>query len=100
MEQVVAYRRERRSILDFPGAINLARREAALELECDILIPAALERQISGESALRVKAKIVVEAANGPTTTEADEILSRRGIMLGPDAYVNAGASPCPISSG
>ncbi|MGH7497684.1 MAG: Glu/Leu/Phe/Val family dehydrogenase [Gemmatimonadales bacterium] len=91
LEKVMAHRRERRSILDFPGATNLARREDALELECDILIPAALERQITEENAPRVKAKMVVEAANGPTTQEADEILDRRGIMVVPDAYINAG---------
>ena len=79
------------SLLGFPGATNLARREDALELDCDILIPAALERQITAENAPRIKAKIVVEAANGPTTTEADEILAQRGIMVIPDVYVNAG---------
>ena len=87
----MAHRLERRSILDFPGATNLARREEALELDCDILIPAALERQITAENAGRVKAKIVVEAANGPTTPEADEILDQRNIMVIPDAYINAG---------
>jgi glutamate dehydrogenase (NAD(P)+) len=91
LEKVMAHRRERRSILDFPGARNLARREDALEVECDILIPAALERQITAENAARVKAKMVVEAANGPTTPEADEILARRNTMVIPDAYINAG---------
>ena len=91
LERVMAHRREGGTLLDFPGATNLARREAALELDCDILIPAALERQITEENAPRVKAKIVVEAANGPTTPEADEILGRRGIMVIPDAYINAG---------
>jgi glutamate dehydrogenase (NAD(P)+) len=91
IEKLMEHRRERRSILDFPGATNLARREDALELECDILIPAALERQITAENAPRVQAKMVVEAANGPTTPEADEILGRRGILVLPDAYVNAG---------
>jgi glutamate dehydrogenase (NAD(P)+) len=91
VEQVMTHRREHRSLLDFPGATNLPRREDALELECDILIPAALERQITEENAPRVKAKIVVEAANGPTTTEADEILGKRGIPVVPDAYINAG---------
>jgi glutamate dehydrogenase (NAD(P)+) len=91
LEKVMAYRRERRTLLDFPGATNLARREDALEVECDILIPAALERQITVENAPRVKAKLVVEAANGPTTPEADEILGQRGIMVIPDAYINAG---------
>jgi glutamate dehydrogenase (NAD(P)+) len=91
LQKVMAHRRERGRILDFPGATNLARREDALELECDILIPAALERQITAENAPRVKAKIVVEAANGPTTPEADEILGRRSIVVIPDAYINAG---------
>jgi glutamate dehydrogenase (NAD(P)+) len=91
LEKVMAYRRERRTVLGAPGATNLTRREEALELECDILIPAALERQITAENAPRVKAKIVIEAANGPTTNEADEILSRRNIMVVPDAYINAG---------
>ena len=83
--------RSGKSILDFPGATNLARREDALELDCDILIPAALERQITAENAPRLKTKMVVEAANGPTTPEADEILAKRGIMVIPDAYINAG---------
>jgi glutamate dehydrogenase (NAD(P)+) len=91
IEKVAAYRRERGSILDFPGATNLPRREDALTLDCDILIPAALERQITAENAPHVKAKIVVEAANGPTTQEADEILFRRNVMVVPDAYINAG---------
>jgi len=91
LEQVMAHRRERRSLVDFPGATRLARGEAALELECDILIPAAVERQITAENAPRIKAKLVVEAANGPTTSEADEILARRGIMVVPDTYINAG---------
>ena len=91
IEAVMAYRRERRTILDFPGATNLVRREDALELECDILIPAALERQITAENAPRLRTRMVVEAANGPTTAEADEILGRKGVMVIPDAYVNAG---------
>jgi glutamate dehydrogenase (NAD(P)+) len=91
LEAVMAHRRQRGSILDFPGATSLARREEALELDCDILIPAALERQITADNAPRIKAKMVVEAANGPTTVEADEILAARGIMVIPDSYINAG---------
>jgi len=91
LEKVMAHRRERRSILEFSGGTNLPRREDALELDCDILVPAALERQITAENAPRVKAKIVAEGANGPTTAEADEILTRRGILVLPDAYLNAG---------
>ena len=89
--KVIQHRMERKGILDFPVATNLARREEVLEIECDILIPAALERQITEENAPRIRAKIVVEAANGPTTAEADEILARRGIMVVPDAFINAG---------
>jgi glutamate dehydrogenase (NAD(P)+) len=91
LEKVMAHRRERKKITDFPGATNLTRREDALELDCDILIPAALERQITADNAGRVKAKIVVEAANGPTTPEADQILGSRNIMVTPDAFINAG---------
>jgi glutamate dehydrogenase (NAD(P)+) len=91
LDKVIAYRRERGSLAGFPGATDLARREDVLELDCDILIPAALERQITAANAPRIKAKIVVEAANGPTTPEADEILTQRGILVVPDAYINAG---------
>ena len=91
IEAVMKHRRERKGILNFPGATNLARREDALELECDILIPAALERQITEENAPRLRTKMVVEAANGPTTAEADAILRQRGILVIPDAFINAG---------
>ena len=91
IDKVMAHRKETRGLLNFPGATNLTRREEALELECDILIPAALERQITSDNAPRIKTKMVVEAANGPTTIEADEIFAKRGIMVVPDAYVNAG---------
>jgi glutamate dehydrogenase (NAD(P)+) len=65
--------------------------EEILELECDILIPAALSNQIHAENASKIKAKLVVEAANGPTTPKADAILSERGIYLLPDIMANAG---------
>jgi glutamate dehydrogenase (NAD(P)+) len=91
IEKVMAHRRERGTLLDVPGATNLSRREDALTLDCDILIPAALERQITADNAPHVKAKIVVEAANGPTTQEADEILAKRNVLVVPDAYINAG---------
>ena len=91
VEQVMAHRKARGSILDAPGATNLKRREEAFELECDILIPAALERQITEENAPRIKAKIVVEAANGPTTQQADAILARRNVTVIPDTFINAG---------
>ncbi len=65
--------------------------EELLELECDILVPAALENQITELNAPKIKAKIIVEGANGPTTTEADEILYDRGVFVVPDILANAG---------
>ena len=63
----------------------------ALEMECDILIPAALENVINGENAPRIKAKLIGEAANGPLTPEADEIFVKKGSIVVPDMYLNAG---------
>ncbi len=73
------------------GSTQRITNEELLELECDILVPAALENQITHLNAEDIKAKVVVEGANGPTTPEADEILSQRGIMLVPDILANAG---------
>ena len=91
LEDVMRHRRETNSLLGFPGATDLARREDALELECDILIPAALENQITEENAPRVRAKIVAEAANGPVTAAAEQILLQKGALVIPDIYLNAG---------
>ena len=91
VEAVMKHRKETGALLNFPGATNLNKREDALELGCDILIPAALENQITEENAGRIKAKILAEAANGPTTARAAEILLRRGVMVIPDIYLNAG---------
>lgn len=90
VDEVVKHRKATRSILSFPGATNLQSREA-LELDCDILIPAALENQLTAENAGRIKARIVGEGANGPTTAEAEEILLQKGVMVVPDMYINAG---------
>ena len=90
-EDVFQHRKATGSILNFPGAGNLAKNTDALELECDILIPAALENVINGENAPRVKAKIVGEAANGPCTPEADDVFAQKGILCVPDMYLNAG---------
>jgi glutamate dehydrogenase (NAD(P)+) len=90
-EKVFQHRKSTGSILNFPGATNLAINTDALEVECDILIPAALENVINGDNAQRVKAKIIGEAANGPCTPEADEIFIQRGILCIPDMYLNAG---------
>jgi glutamate dehydrogenase (NAD(P)+) len=91
LEQVVAHRKETGSLLNFPGATNLAHRAEGLELDCEILVPAALESQITAENASRIKAKIIVEGANGPTTSEASEALNQRGVLIIPDHYANAG---------
>jgi glutamate dehydrogenase (NAD(P)+) len=85
------HRKTTGSILNFPGAKNLEKNSDALELECDILVPAALENVINADNAPRVKAKIVAEAANGPLTPEADEILTAKGVVVVPDMYLNAG---------
>ncbi|MFC5542650.1 Glu/Leu/Phe/Val dehydrogenase [Ureibacillus suwonensis] len=70
---------------------NTITNKELLELDCDILVPAAIENQITAENAPNIKAKIVVEAANGPTTTEATKILTERGILLVPDVLASAG---------
>ena len=90
-EEVFQHRVTTGSILNFPGATNLANNTDALELECDILIPAALENVINKDNAQLVKAKIIGEAANGPCTPEADEIFIQKGILCIPDMYLNAG---------
>ncbi len=90
-EEVFQHRKKTGSILHFPGAENILVSSEALELACDILIPAALENVINGENAARVKAKIIGEAANGPLTPEADEILVAKGTLIIPDMYLNAG---------
>jgi glutamate dehydrogenase (NAD(P)+) len=84
------YVQEHGSLNGLPGGQPVDGR-AALELPCDILIPAALEGQLTHLNAPRIQAKLVVEAANGPTTTEADAILHERGIHVVPDILANAG---------
>ena len=90
-EELFQHRKATGSILNFAGATNLETSKIALELECDILIPAALENVINGENAPRLKCKIIGEAANGPLTPEADEECTRKGILVVPDMYLNAG---------
>ncbi len=91
IEDLMLHRRETGSLLEFEGAENLENREAGLELDCDILVPAALENAITIENAPRVKARIIGEAANGPITADASKHLYERGVMVIPDAYINAG---------
>ncbi len=75
---------------NFPGARNITNEEL-LEVTCGVLVPAALEGQLTVENAGRIKAKVVLELANGPTTPEADDILFSRGVMVIPDVLANAG---------
>ncbi|MFN5223773.1 MAG: Glu/Leu/Phe/Val family dehydrogenase [Bacteroidota bacterium] len=91
VEKVFKHRKETGSILNFPGAKSIKKSAEVLEMECDVLIPAALENQINGSNAKRIKAKIIAEGANGPVTKEAEDILNKRGIMVIPDLYLNAG---------
>jgi glutamate dehydrogenase (NAD(P)+) len=78
------------SIINAPNTRPITNDEL-LELDCDILIPAALENVITSDNADRIKAKIILEGANGPTTPEADEILKSRNILVIPDILANAG---------
>ncbi len=82
---------EHKTIIGYPDASFVADGKSILKMDCDILIPAAMEGQISPENAEEIKAVLIVEAANGPITFEADEILRQRGVTILPDAYVNAG---------
>jgi len=91
IEAVFQHRKASGSILNFPGAKNFERSAELLEMDCDVLIPAALENQITAENAPRIKAKIIGEGANGPVTKDAEDILNKRGIMIIPDLFLNAG---------
>lgn len=91
VEAVAAHLRENRGVKGFPGATYVEDGRRVLEEDCDILIPAALENQITLENASRIQAKLIVEAANGPTTAAADAILRERGKFIIPDIYANAG---------
>ncbi|MCA9676934.1 MAG: Glu/Leu/Phe/Val dehydrogenase [Kofleriaceae bacterium] len=91
LEAVMAHRAATGSLLGFPGARDLPDRRAALELDCDVLVPAALENVITAENAPRIRAKIIAEAANGPVTSDADNMLLDRGVLVLPDIYLNAG---------
>ncbi|MEO8194206.1 MAG: Glu/Leu/Phe/Val dehydrogenase [Gemmatimonadales bacterium] len=91
VEKVLAHRTETGSILGFPGATDIRNSADALELECDIVVPAALENVITPANVDRIKAKIIVEGANGPVTADASETLLSRGVLIVPDIYTNAG---------
>lgn len=87
---VIKTKEETGSVIDFSGAKVIAS-DDVLKVDCDVLVPAALENQINRHNAAEIKAKIVLELANGPTTPEADKILEERGIIVIPDVLANAG---------
>ncbi|MCB9293592.1 MAG: Glu/Leu/Phe/Val dehydrogenase [Lewinellaceae bacterium] len=93
IHDLLKFRKETGSILGYPGATILDKedRKAVLEMECDILVPAALENQITTENAHKIKAMIIAEAANGPITSMAEEILLEGGKLIIPDVFLNAG---------
>jgi glutamate dehydrogenase (NAD(P)+) len=88
--------KEKRKFLDsYPGAEKLAPKEKLLEVDCDVLCPCAVENQITSKNVDRVKARLIVEGANGPTTPQADKVLEQRGIVVVPDILANAGGVTC-----
>ncbi len=88
--EVEKYKKEKGSLVGFPGAKKITN-SALLELNCDLLIPAALENQITNKNATKIKARAVLELANGPTTADADDILFKKGIVVIPDILANSG---------
>ena len=90
IDAVMEYKRTHRNVTGYPDADPVGN-DALLELDCDILLPAALENVITSDNAGRIKARIIGEGANGPTTPEADQILFDRGILVVPDILANAG---------
>jgi glutamate dehydrogenase (NAD(P)+) len=82
VDEVFNHRKNTGSILNFAGSTNFEKNADALEMQCDILIPAALENVINGDNAPHVKAKLIGEAANGPLTPEADEVLNKKAYWL------------------
>lgn len=91
LKALVDFRKETGSIVGFGNSTELPSNKDIFSQECDIIIPAALESQITGDNAHEVKAKIIAEAANGPTTADAHEMLKERGALIIPDSYLNAG---------
>ncbi|MBN2518586.1 MAG: Glu/Leu/Phe/Val dehydrogenase [Candidatus Altiarchaeota archaeon] len=89
--EVEKFKEKKGTLSGCPGCDKTITNEELLELDCTILIPAAMEGVINKDNASRIKAKMVVEAANGPTTTDADEILNKKGVFLIPDILANAG---------
>src|SRR5690349_6970179 len=90
IHRALRYSKEHGTLRGLPDAEAITNSEM-LELPCDVLVPAALENQLTARNASRVKARLIIEAANGPTTPDADHILNERGIMIVPDILANAG---------
>lgn len=91
IDKLLKFRKETGSIIGFPESVKLDKREDWVGIDCDVLVPAALESQIHAGNASQVKAKIIAEAANGPVTAPAEEILIDKGVIVLPDMYLNAG---------
>ncbi len=91
IDKLLKFRKETGSILGFPGTKNLPNNNDALLLECDVLVPAALENVINASNANKIKAKVIAEAANGPISGDVEDILLKKGIVILPDMYLNAG---------
>jgi glutamate dehydrogenase (NAD(P)+) len=90
IHEALRHLQQTRSFEEFPG-VEFITNDELLELECDVLVPAATENQVTSENAERVKCKILAEGANGPTTAAADEILHNKGVFVIPDILANAG---------
>jgi len=91
MPAVLNHLREKRTLEGFDGADYFTDGKSQLELDCELLVPAATENQITTENVDRIKARLIVEGANGPTTAAASEALSKRGVTIVPDILANAG---------
>ena len=91
VDEVFAHRKNTGSILGFPGATDFKNSMEGLEQDCDIIVPAALENQFTELNIRNIKAKIIAEGANGPTTPEAEAIFTEMGGIIIPDMYCNAG---------
>lgn len=90
IKELVAYMRKNKKVVGFPGSKEITKEEF-FALPVDILVPAALENQITAEVAETIKARLVCEAANGPTTLDGDEVINKKGLLLTPDILTNAG---------
>ena len=92
VEELEQYAGQTGSVVDFPGTVPLTNQDL-LEAECDILVPAAVQSVITAENAPHIKARLIVEVANGPVTSEGEEILERNGVTIIPDVVANCGSA-------